>query len=241
MNFEELPLKVQEDCINLVSEVKAWKADVGDIIKTVKITGNYIELKDVARDFYFIISEPMYDRVRNVTTFKITCCPGHELNYEVVVLRAEVKGVYASFSKWLDRLKRLNVALKKHQELLKEANEAEVYIPFEEVEDFDKHLTPEKQQKIETALILLQTSLEENQNKYPVGDILETVVGMRRNLATLPERVIMEMGQSVMKKIGDLGKEAVNDILKDGLKDFIKYLFLNEAARQLLTHLHLLQ
>ncbi len=86
----------------------------------------------------------------------------------------------------------------------------------------------------------MHNSLEENKSKYPVQNIIEDVVALRKNLASLPERVVKQMGQNVIRKIFALPKEAVKEIIVDEMKDLIKYLFLGEAARQIFTYFHLL-
>lgn len=97
----------------------------------------------------------------------------------------------------------------------------------------------EQEYKLETFATIFST-LEENREKYPVANIIEDVEVIRKKLSTLPERVIKQMGQHAIKKIVDLGNEAVKDIINDGMKDLIKFLFFGEGVRQLLTHLHLL-
>jgi hypothetical protein len=212
-----------------------------ELVKIVKNTGDYIELKDVNRNFYLIISDPKQSasNVKNVT-FIFTTMPSSDLHLAASGTPYNSEVVLKGIEDWVKRIKRFNAAEKQRQKLIQEQNEEDTYIPFEEVEEDDKHLSPEEQQKIDASLQLLQNSLEENKAKYAVENIIEEVITLRQSLATLPERVIKQIGQKIIKKIVDLGQDAVKDIIVDGMKGFIKYLFLNEAIKQVLNHLHLL-
>lgn len=240
MKFEELPVKGREYCIIFSERVNGLMQELRDVIKIVKNAVDYIELKEVSRDFYFIISDPDLNTNSGRTSFKVSWFPTKDISYEAMVERMEGDQTVQCFRNWADIIRRLDDTKKRRDELLKMFNHEESYIPFEEVEDDDKLISAEHQKSIGAALLLLQNSLAENKEKYPVEDIIQDVTALQQNLALLPERVIKQMGQNVMKKIVDLGNDAVKDIIKDGMKDFIKYLFLGEAARQLLAHLHLL-
>jgi len=241
MKFEDLPIKVQEDSIALSKQINGYKNEFSDFVEFVRVDVDYIELKDAIREYYFIVSDPLTDNNNvNKTTFKISYLPTHDLHYEALVTRVGIEGVQIHFNRWTSLLKRLNEIQKKKEELQQQANEGDIYIPYEEVENNDDLISTEDQQKLNAGLLQLQNSLEENRSKYPVTDIIKEIETIRQNLATLPERVIKQMGQHVIKKIVDLGQEAVKDIIIDSTKDLIKYLFFGEGVRQLLTHLHLI-
>ncbi len=114
MNIEEQPLVVRETCIKLAYQVRDYHyANLKELVKIVKNTGDYIELKDVNRNFYLIISDPKQSasNVKNVT-FIVTTMPSSDLHLAASGTPYNSEVVLKGIEDWVKRIKRFNAAEK---------------------------------------------------------------------------------------------------------------------------------
>jgi hypothetical protein len=226
MDIYNSPL-VKRELIALIKNVKKCIEENNEFILQHHITKDEISLKSI-KNFYFKISSIRVNTFSKPLTTEcmIEYFPNNSAHQSVKRFTTNTDNAKNFLYKWIYLVKEDAQIDQELEELLGKHTFEDSFVEYvmeEGAEDVSPLLL--KQDAWIFLLNEFSTSLENHREKYPVDDIIAEVKAVQRDEQNLPVPKFPQLFKKWVKKLEQLHKDAVQDIVKDGMKEGWYYLF----------------
>lgn len=234
---------------SLLRELKKIAFENSDVISTVENNADCliefkdrktIVIKEGAKQIPFSFSvKRMFLYGNNKVLFDVVRSPQSEIKKETGVRSfLECDAAIAYFKDWIKILKAYNLISFTEEDYINKFYEDEFFQEYKII-DKDADIQPfssAQQEKLNSFLIELKTSLENHQEEEGVSEIIEAIDELKKELPVSTKAKAVKHLAKIVAKIKMKGVEFVNDVLydiaKDGGKIAVLYL-LQEALHQI--------